>query len=51
MLITIEGSTATATLQGAITVKAAGARIAALDNTATINPDWDNIEVETRVYW
>lgn len=45
MLITIEGSTATATLQGAITVKAAGAHIAALDNTATINPDWDNIEV------
>ena len=46
MLITIEGSTTTATLQGAITVKAAGARVAALDNTATINPDWDNIEVE-----
>ena len=46
MLITNEGSTTTATLQGAITVKAAGARVEALDNTATINPDWDNIEVE-----
>lgn len=50
MLITVEGTTNTATLQGAVTVKATGAHITALDNTATFDSDWSNIPVDKAAF-
>lgn len=49
MLITVEGTTNT-TLQGAVTVKAEGAHITALDSTATFDPDWNNIPVDKSTF-